>query len=332
MIGLTLYTFVTMVGGNPLKDKYGFRFWKTPGPFGVGSGLEVLRGVFDTVIWSCFAYVPLNNFAFKHWHSVWSDPITSQWCLVKSRTLDESYLQHSTLSFTESYSSTSPEHFASVSSLHPMIQTSLVLLRMVPQEPPNLLTSSVRLVPFVDVTKRWLNSNEPTPDPFPPFFNQRPYFGLDLLNYQLVRFHRIKGHVRYVPKRSSSQDLGSSQQTWCSMGISPLCPSHRMSLLPLNLIHCCQIPRLVDLFGRVCSIDQLGRYWIVSHTTCPTSSENTLIVSIYLRFRHGLKVQNLLKTDILPVKGRLQPLSGWWLVIWAPIIFIFKWVPHLWYI
>lgn len=55
MIGLTLYTFVTMVGGNPLKDKYGFRFWKTPGPFGVGSGLEVLRGVFDTVIWSCFA-------------------------------------------------------------------------------------------------------------------------------------------------------------------------------------------------------------------------------------------------------------------------------------
>jgi amino acid transporter len=59
MIGLTLYTFVTMVGGNPLKDKYGFRFWKTPGPFGVGTGLEVLRGVFDTVIWSCFAYVPL---------------------------------------------------------------------------------------------------------------------------------------------------------------------------------------------------------------------------------------------------------------------------------
>lgn len=47
-------------------------------------------------------------------------------------------------------------------------------------------------------------------------------------------------------------------------------------------------------------------------------------ISIYLRFRHGLKVQNLLKTDILPIKGRLQPLSGWWLVIWAPVIFIFK--------
>lgn len=46
--------------------------------------------------------------------------------------------------------------------------------------------------------------------------------------------------------------------------------------------------------------------------------------SLYLRFRRGLKVQNLLKTDILPVKGRLQPLSGYWLVIWAPIIFLFN--------
>lgn len=46
--------------------------------------------------------------------------------------------------------------------------------------------------------------------------------------------------------------------------------------------------------------------------------------SVYLRFRRGLKVQNLLKTDILPVKGLLQPLSGWWLVVWAPIIFLFK--------
>ncbi|OBT69482.1 hypothetical protein VE03_01073 [Pseudogymnoascus sp. 23342-1-I1] len=32
-LGLTVYTFVTMVGGNPEKDAYGFRYWKNPGPF-----------------------------------------------------------------------------------------------------------------------------------------------------------------------------------------------------------------------------------------------------------------------------------------------------------
>lgn len=28
MLGLMMYTFVTMVGGNPRHDPYGFRYWK----------------------------------------------------------------------------------------------------------------------------------------------------------------------------------------------------------------------------------------------------------------------------------------------------------------
>ncbi|KAK2748724.1 hypothetical protein FQN57_000305 [Myotisia sp. PD_48] len=33
IIGLIAYAFITMVGGNPLGDRYGFRFWKEPGAF-----------------------------------------------------------------------------------------------------------------------------------------------------------------------------------------------------------------------------------------------------------------------------------------------------------
>ncbi|KAF9890623.1 hypothetical protein FE257_005754 [Aspergillus nanangensis] len=33
MMGLMLYTFITMVGGNPRHDPYGFRYWKDPGAF-----------------------------------------------------------------------------------------------------------------------------------------------------------------------------------------------------------------------------------------------------------------------------------------------------------
>ncbi|OCK86446.1 amino acid permease [Lepidopterella palustris CBS 459.81] len=33
IIGLISYTFVTMLGGNPLHDRFGFRFWKNPGAF-----------------------------------------------------------------------------------------------------------------------------------------------------------------------------------------------------------------------------------------------------------------------------------------------------------
>ncbi|USP74274.1 amino-acid permease inda1 [Curvularia clavata] len=33
IIGLLLFTFISMLGGNPEKDRYGFRYWKNPGSF-----------------------------------------------------------------------------------------------------------------------------------------------------------------------------------------------------------------------------------------------------------------------------------------------------------
>ena len=33
IIGLLIFTFVTMLGGNPIKDRYGFRYWNKPGAF-----------------------------------------------------------------------------------------------------------------------------------------------------------------------------------------------------------------------------------------------------------------------------------------------------------
>ncbi|RMZ68934.1 General amino acid permease AGP2 [Pyrenophora seminiperda CCB06] len=33
IIGLLIFTFISMLGGNPAKDRYGFRYWKTPGSF-----------------------------------------------------------------------------------------------------------------------------------------------------------------------------------------------------------------------------------------------------------------------------------------------------------
>ncbi|KAK2875363.1 hypothetical protein FQN49_001657 [Arthroderma sp. PD_2] len=33
IVGVLSYTFVTMLGANPLGDRYGFRYWREPGPF-----------------------------------------------------------------------------------------------------------------------------------------------------------------------------------------------------------------------------------------------------------------------------------------------------------
>ena len=32
-IGLIVFTFIVMLGGNPLNDRFGFRYWQNPGSF-----------------------------------------------------------------------------------------------------------------------------------------------------------------------------------------------------------------------------------------------------------------------------------------------------------
>ncbi|KXT00197.1 hypothetical protein AC578_7024 [Pseudocercospora eumusae] len=41
-LGLIMYTLVTMLGGNPLHDRYGFRYWKDPGPWAGNNSSERL--------------------------------------------------------------------------------------------------------------------------------------------------------------------------------------------------------------------------------------------------------------------------------------------------
>lgn len=33
IVGLVVFTFITMLGGNPLGDRFGFRYWQNPGAF-----------------------------------------------------------------------------------------------------------------------------------------------------------------------------------------------------------------------------------------------------------------------------------------------------------
>ncbi|KAI4729971.1 putative amino acid transporter [Aureobasidium sp. EXF-10728] len=47
--GLILYTFIVMLGGNPLHDRFGFRFWKEPGPWAGNSPATRLESFMNAV-------------------------------------------------------------------------------------------------------------------------------------------------------------------------------------------------------------------------------------------------------------------------------------------
>ncbi|KAK4056821.1 general amino acid permease agp2 [Microbotryomycetes sp. JL221] len=57
--GLIIFTFVAMLGGNPLNDRFGFRFWRNPGPLTTpypqhSPALGRFEGVLACVINACF--------------------------------------------------------------------------------------------------------------------------------------------------------------------------------------------------------------------------------------------------------------------------------------
>ncbi|WVQ72873.1 hypothetical protein IAR50_002434 [Cryptococcus sp. DSM 104548] len=59
ILGLILMTFITMVGGNPQHDAYGFRYWKDPGPFAeylVPGNTGKFIGFWSVFVQAAYAY------------------------------------------------------------------------------------------------------------------------------------------------------------------------------------------------------------------------------------------------------------------------------------
>lgn len=57
--GLIIFTFITMVGGNPEHDAFGFRYWKNPGPMNewIATGdLGRFEGFLACLIQACFTF------------------------------------------------------------------------------------------------------------------------------------------------------------------------------------------------------------------------------------------------------------------------------------
>ncbi|KAI5478055.1 hypothetical protein MNV49_005518 [Pseudohyphozyma bogoriensis] len=61
--GLLLMTFITMLGGNPIHDRYGFRFWQNPGAFkspypeeNASHATKIFQGTLDAVTNAAFVF------------------------------------------------------------------------------------------------------------------------------------------------------------------------------------------------------------------------------------------------------------------------------------
>jgi amino acid permease len=69
MVGLFFFTFITMVGGNPIHDDYGFRYWNNPGAFvqhlrpgSTGTFLGILSCLYQASFRYVSAVLPRQQF------------------------------------------------------------------------------------------------------------------------------------------------------------------------------------------------------------------------------------------------------------------------------
>ncbi|WWD17565.1 hypothetical protein CI109_102006 [Kwoniella shandongensis] len=278
MAGLTLYTFITMCGGNPLHDKYGFRFWKNPGPFaGVTDARKVVTGIFDSISWATFAvvgpdYISLIGGEVKNPRRVLPKAFNTTIYRIVG------FYMTGALCVGIAASATDENLLGAISAGAPGAAKSPYVISM------NRL--GIPVLPDI-VNALILVSLFSTANSF-TFVSSRSIYSLALKGQAPKVFARLNRHgVPYV------------------------------AVTVTLLVGC--LSYLSVSSGTV----KVLNWWIYLVTAAQLVSW-TVIAITYLRFRKGLIAQKLLNTGFLPVRGYLQPFSGWYLLVWSPIVLFFS--------
>ncbi|WVQ67945.1 uncharacterized protein L199_006150 [Kwoniella botswanensis] len=278
MIGLTLYTFITMVGGNPLGDKYGFRYWKTPGPFaGEVNFRKVLTGIFDSLSWATFAvvgpdYISLIGGEVKNPRRIlpkaFNSTIYRILCFYLTGALCVGIVS----------SSTDENLLGAISAGAPGAAKSPYVISMnrlgIPVLPS--LVNALILISIFSTGNSFV------------FVASRSLFSLAHKNQAPAILKRVNRHG--VPWVAVCVTLAFGCLSYLSVSSGTV--------------------KVLNWWINLVGAAQLVSWTCIGFT--------------YLRFRSGLKAQNLLNTNYLPVKGYLQPFSGWYVVVWSPIVFFFS--------
>ncbi|WRT66090.1 uncharacterized protein IL334_003043 [Kwoniella shivajii] len=278
MIGLTLYTFVTMVGGNPIHDKFGFRYWKTPGPFaGEVNFRKVITGIFNAVSWGTFAvvgpdYISLIGGEVKNPRRILPKAFNSTIYRILA------FYMTGALCVGIVSSSTDENLLGAISAGAPGAAKSPYVISMNRLGIP-VLPSLVNALILISI---FSTGNSFT------FVASRSIYSLAQKNQAPAIFKRVNRHG--VP--------------WVAVCVTLLVSC--LSYLSVSA-------------GTVKVLN-----WWINLVGAAQLVSWTCIAITYLRFRSGLKAQNLLNTDYLPVRGYLQPFSGWYLLVWSPIVFFFS--------
>ncbi|OCF44858.1 amino acid transporter [Kwoniella heveanensis CBS 569] len=273
--GLMFYTLVVMCGGNPQGDKFGFRYWKDPGPFAGETAALRMKGIFDAVLWAAFAL------GGPDWISLMGGEVKSPRKVLPKAFNSTIYriifffvLGGFCVGINAPYNDAAL--LGAIAAGAPGAAKSPYIISMNRLGIP-VLPDLVNALVLVSV---FSTGNAAV------FCTSRGLYSLALNGGAPSVFKRLnKRGVPYV-------------------AVFAVLAFGCLSYLSVNS-------------GTVKVLN-----WFISLVGAANLVNWTSIAGTYLRFRAGLKAQGLLNNEFLPVRARFQPLSGWWVLCWAPAVFV----------
>ncbi|RSM09165.1 hypothetical protein CEP52_004263 [Fusarium oligoseptatum] len=291
-LGLILFTLVVMLGGNPLNDRFGFRYWRDPGPWAGDDASNRLISFLNALNVAGFCIVGPEYISMIAGEA--KDP---------RRTV--------------------PRAFATIVNrlIIFFIGGALCVGILVPYDDPTLTNGANTFSgssPYVIAMSR-LKIPVLHPSSLPPPHHHH-------LRWQRLYVQRFKKLACFGIGWTSTSDFPSLKQTVnkpptiielhtypntaCCSGVP------YMAVLAVTLLSCISFLALSSSTAVV-----LG--WILNFCTAAAMLNWTVISFTWIRFNAAMKAQNIDRNTFLPNPSRFQPFAGYFAFCCA---FVVLWV------
>ncbi|KAL1407891.1 general amino acid permease agp2 [Vanrija albida] len=273
IFGAFLFTIITMCGANPIHDRYGFRYWKDPGPFASSTASGRAYDVWKALQWGAFAITGPDYIA-----------------LVAGE------VKHPRRVIPKAYRATIFRIIAFY------IGGAFFVGINAPSNSHSLLSATTKTArsPYViNMTRLKISSALPS-----------------VLSAGLL-----------ISLFSSGSSMAfAASRTLYALAIQGQAPKFVARTNRHGLPYVCVLITLALgclSFLALSSGTSKVLVWLINLTTATQLLTQIVVAASYIRFRAGMKAQNLGR-DFLPAKGYLQPWSAWYVLFWASFALIFS--------
>ncbi|ORY28185.1 amino acid permease/ SLC12A domain-containing protein [Naematelia encephala] len=289
IIGVFIFTFITMLGGNPIHDRYGFRYWKHPGPFAATDATGRAYAIWKALQWGAYGivgpdYISLVAGEVKNPRRILPKAFNSTIYRIITFYVGGAFFAGLQVA------SDNPDLLGASGSGAVKSPYIINMTRLHVPILPSIISAGLLISLFSSTSSM-------------AFAASRTLYGLGL-----------QGHAPKIVTRVNRQ------------GLPYVCVLITIALGTLSYMALGTGSKKGEpssVARAVYQADITVLNWLINLTAATQLITWMAIAGSYIRFRAGMKAQGISR-DILPAKSRFQPWSAWYGLFWALFALVFS--------